>query len=238
VNDQELQAGASFLAEAGLTLFAILDCAALPAETSEAMLSAEIPLANYRRLVLIGHGGRRMWAELHTWGINTGDPIDHYSTVMTRQFIRDYLHNPPTLWLYPNTPYLVPLQQLGQLACWSHPSPLGQGIHPVYGVWFAYRAAFLTTLDLPLRTDPPQISPCESCADKPCFRACPVGAVQLNRFDVNSCAHHRLRPGSFCADRCLARLACPVFPEHRYTLPQIQYHYRHSLTVLRAWYGG
>ena len=27
-----------------------------------------------------------------------------------------------------------------------------------------------------------------------------------------------------------------LFPEHRYTLPQIQYHYNHSLTTLRAWY--
>ena len=54
MNDQKLEAGAHFLAEAGLNLFAILDCATLPAETSKAMLIADIPLADYRRLVLIG----------------------------------------------------------------------------------------------------------------------------------------------------------------------------------------
>ena len=46
-----------------------------------------------------------------------------------------------------------------------------------------------------------------------------------------------LRESPWCcqaANGCVAGL--PLFPEHRYTLPQIQYHYNHSLTTLRAWY--
>ncbi|NCF67998.1 MAG: hypothetical protein GWP61_18685 [Chloroflexi bacterium] len=235
MKEQDLENGSAFLAGAGLNLCAVLDCATLPAETEEVILAAGVPLADYRRLMLIGHGGRQMWSALQDWGMKTADPVDHYSTVITRQFIHDYLHNPPTFWLYPNTPYLIPLQQLGQLAGWSAPSPLGQGINPTYGVWFAYRTAFLTTLELPPRTSPPQPVPCAGCSAKPCIQACPVGAVQLDSFNIDACVKHRLRPHSPCADRCLARIACPYFPEHRYTLPQIQYHYGRSLSSLQAW---
>jgi hypothetical protein len=201
------------------------------------MLAASVPLADYARLVLVGHGGRRMWDELQDWGLQTADPVDHYSSTITRQFIEDYLHNPPILWLYPNSPYLIPLQQLGQLAGWSTPSPLGQGINPVYGVWFAYRTAFLTTKELPLSSSSgaSQIDLCEYCIDKPCIQACPVEAVRSHYFDVDKCVKHRLEPHSVCADRCLARMACPFFPEHKYSLEQIQYHYGRSLFSLRSW---
>lgn len=233
---RQLEAGREFLAGASLNLFAVLDCATLPPPIAEAMRGQGIPLAEYRRLVLVGHGGRRLWEALQAHGLETADPVDHYSVTRTSYFLRHYLPDPSVLWLYPDTPYLVPLQQLGQLAGWSYPSPLGQGIHPAYGVWFAYRAAFLTTLALPLRHEPPQPSPCDACPDKPCIRACPVGAVRPERFDVDGCARYRLGGQSPCADRCLARLACPFFPEHRYSLPQVQYHYRHSLATLRTWY--
>lgn len=237
MKERDIAPGTTFLAGAGLNLFAVLDCAALPESTTAPMLASGVPLADYRRLVLLGHGGRRLWAALQKWGVKTTDPVDHYSLTLTRQFIRDYLGDPPVCWLYPQTDYLAPLQQLGALAGWSHSSPLGLGIHPEYGVWFAYRAAFLTTAELPLRVEPERPSPCATCTNKPCITTCPVEAVQIDRFDVDGCARYRLRPQSPCADRCLARLACPFFPEHRYTLAQMQYHYRHSLGTLRAWYG-
>ena len=229
--------GIAFLADAGLNLFAVLDWAALPEAIAAPILTSGVPLADYRRLVLVGHGGRRLWAALQKWGLQMADPVDQYSAQITRQFIRDYLGAPPICWLYPDAPYLVPLQQLGALAGWSYPSPLGQGIHPEFGVWFAYRAAFLTTADLPLRVEPKQTSPCETCAEKPCITACPVGAVCLHNFGVDDCARYRLCEQSPCADRCLARLACPLFPEHRYMLSQIQYHYQYSLATLQNWYG-
>ena len=234
--DNTIEAGIAFLAEAGLNLFAILDCATLPSGIQTLLRASHVPLDAYQRLVLIGHGGQRMWAALQAWGMQTTGPVDHFSTVMARKFIADYLHHPPTLWLYPDTPYIVPLQQLGELAGWSYPSPLGSGISPIYGVWFAYRAAFLTNADIPVMRHAPVPSPCDKCAEKPCMTTCPVQAVQLNAFAVDACAHHRLRPKSPCMDRCLARMACPFFPEHRYTLPQIQYHYTHSLGTIKAWY--
>lgn len=234
---QAWASGVAFLADAGLNLCAVFDCQALPTAVSESMIAAGVPLAAYRRLVVLGHGGKRLWAALQAWGMATADPVDSYSIAITRRFIRDDLHDPPVLWLYPQTEHTIPLQQLGMLAGWSQPSPLGLGISPEFGVWFAYRAAFLTTAVLPLRTEPQRPSPCASCRDKPCLPACPAGATHPDQFNVAACAAHRLRPQSSCADRCLARLACPFFTEHRYTLPQIQYHYRDSLQTLRAWYG-
>jgi epoxyqueuosine reductase len=233
-----LTTGIQFLAQGGLNLFASLDLAALPEPIRQMMAQSGVPLGDYRRLVLLGHGGRRMWEALQAGGWRTADPVDHYSASLTCQFIADYLGDPPTFWLYPETDYLIPLGQLGELAGWSHPSPLGLGISPIYGVWFAYRAAFLTSLDLPIITDSPQPSPCATCPDKPCIRACPAGAVQPEGFDVTGCSQYRLTASSPCADRCLARLACPFFPEHRYTLSQVQYHYGQSLKTLQTWYDG
>jgi epoxyqueuosine reductase len=242
----KLKEGARFLAEGGLNLLAVFDCADLPSPAAQIMAghgvpaATVVPVAEYRRLVVVGHGGRRMWEALQEFGMETDDPVDDYSIALTRRFIQEYLDGASHLWLYPGTEYIVPLQQLGEAAGWSYPSPLGLGISPVFGVWFAYRTAFLIDADLPLVFEEATPSPCDSCAAKPCIQSCPVGAVQVRMrvsFDVEGCARHRLRRGSPCADRCLARMACPYFPEHRYTLPQMRYHYGRSLETLRAWFG-
>ncbi len=104
--------------------------------------------------------------------MKTSDPVDHFSLVMTQRFIVDFLSAPPVLMLYP-TGYNIPLQRLGALAGWHHPSLLGLGINGTYGIWFAYRAAFLTTLPLPaIQHSPIRPSPCDTCPDKPCIKAC------------------------------------------------------------------
>ncbi len=222
-----IERGFQFLAAGGLNLAAVFDCAMLP--TNMLTMTDDVPWNAYQRLVLVGHGGRRMWEALQEKGMAENDPVDSYSRDLTQQFIHRYLDNPKTYWLYPSTPHLVPLQQLGALAGWSHPSPLGLGISPVFGVWFAYRAAFLVDADLPLRQVLHRPSPCDSCVDKPCISTCPVGAVKMGAFDVAGCWGYRSQPQSPCQDRCLSRMACPYFPEHRYSLAQIQYHYGISL---------
>jgi epoxyqueuosine reductase len=232
-----LKEGTRFLAEGGLNLLAVLDCDGLPQPAAQMMYENGVPLVEYRRLVLVGHGGRRMWEALQEKGMESTDPVDDYSITLTQQFIHDHLDEAPVLWLYPQTEFVIPLQQLGEAAGWSYPSPLGSGISPAFGVWFAYRTAFLIDADLPLMYEEAAPSPCDSCVDKPCIRTCPVGAVQQDSFNIEGCGQHRLDRDSSCADRCLARMACPYFPEHRYTLPQIQYHYGRSLETLCEWYG-
>lgn len=236
MDEAKLSEGIEFLAEQGLNLFASLPCATLPDDVVQAMRAEDIPLHDYTGLVLIGHGGRRLWQALTAFGMQTADPVDHFSRVMTRRFIDEFLGAPPVLMLYP-TGYHIPLQKLGALAGWHHPSPLGLGINETYGVWFAYRTAFLTTLPLPPIQNPATTSPCDTCQDQPCVSACPAQAVQgIGQFQVANCIDFRLQTQSVCQDRCLSRLACPVAPEHRYDLAQLTYHYNRSLATIREYY--
>lgn len=236
MNEAKLSQGVEFLANQGLNLFAVLPCETLPDNVSQTLLAEDIPLKDNRSLVLIGHGGWRLWQALTAFGMQTSDPVDHFSLVMTRRFIDEFLDSPPVLMLYP-AGYTIPLQQLGALAGWHHPSPLGLGINETYGVWFAYRVAFLTTLALPAIQNPQTLSPCDTCRDKPCINACPAQAVQgVGQFKVSACVDFRLQEQSVCQDRCLSRLACPVAPEHRYESAQLHYHYTHSLASIRRYH--
>lgn len=232
----DFSAGVKFLADNGLNMISVSSCIDLPDQTVGIIASSGIPLANYRQLVLIGHGGRLLWEKMHSTDLDNKDPVDHFSGSITRQFIRDYLDNAAVLWLYPDSRYSVPLQQLGEAAGWCSPSPLGLGISADYGLWFAYRALFLINSNLPMTSALPHLSPCNRCAQQPCITACPPEAAQKERLNMALCARHRLAPHSSCADRCLSRLACPVHPEHRYEPEQIQYHYQVSLATLRHWY--
>lgn len=227
--------GIQFLADHGLNLFAALDCVALSQSIRDAFKIDDVPLGRYSRLVLIGNGGTNMWDVLRrsTTGpwIDRADPVDDFSKAVTRQFVEKYLLDADSHLFYPG-PSSVSLIQLGALANWSHSSPLGLGIHPRYGLWFAYRAAFLTTAELALRTEAAAAHPCEACVEKPCVSACPVGAVSAtDLFDVSTCYGHRLQPESNCASQCFARAACPVRLEHIYSSEQIAHHYDLSLAM-------
>ena len=152
-DETQLLQGIRFLAEQGLNLFATLTCATLPDDIGQALLAEDIPLHDYPSLVLIGHGGRGLWPALTAFGLQTAHPVDHFSRVMTQRFIDEFLGAPPVLMLYP-TDYTIPLQKLGTVAGWHHPSPLGLGINDTYGLWFAYRTAFLNDYSLAPNTAP------------------------------------------------------------------------------------
>lgn len=237
MDSKHLVAGIQFLAEAGLNLLAVLGVDGLPTAVRE-----QFPAdAAGQHLLLVGHGGRALWENLQAWPAfaHTADPIDQYTITHTERFLAEFAGNPPVKWLYPHndTAVTVPLQKLGALAGWSYPSPLGLGIHPEFGIWFAYRAALLVDAAWAERVSAPQASPCEACVARPCLSACPAGATHPQTFDGIACADHRLRPASSCAATCHARLACPFFTAHRYSAKQMAYHYRHSLETLRVWFG-
>ena len=232
-NSSDLDTGLAYLATQGFNLYHCFDVSSLPAEVVAMMPDA--PLQSFSRLILLGAGGNRFWPAFTAAQVDTANPVDDYSIDIASRFIAEHLAGADSHVLYPG-PMPVPLQRLGTLAGWSHPSPLGLGINATYGVWFAYRAAFLTTAPITPSTARNTTSPCATCADKPCVTACPAGAVHTNAdFDIPACIQFRLSDQSPCYDRCLARMACPFFPEHRYPLAQIQHHYGFGVEALRRY---
>lgn len=221
------------LDKAGLNLQAVFDVATLPAE-----IAAGIPpLEGGRsasRLVLIGHGGRRLWSAIMAAGVSSDDPIDDYSTSTVEAWFAGHFPGYGYRRLYPGDE-APGLQHLGLLAGWHHSSPFMVGIRPEWGTWFAYRVLFAT--DAPIAPTPRLTlrSPCESCSGKPCIGACPGKAMADGRFELGRCVDFRVAAHSPCARTCLAREACPVGGQHRYAAEQIHHTYAISLQAIRTW---
>lgn len=217
---------------AGLNRQAIIDLAALPADL-RARLAAVEPLDGYRQLILIGHGGPRLWTCVQAAGLDSPDPIDDY----TRQTVHRCLDALPGIryhLLYPGECPLD-LQRLGQLAGWHHPSPFMVGIDAHWGSWSAYRALLLANTRFPPTARTDHGHPCPDCTAKPCLPACPAGAIGAAGFNLAACLEYRKQPGSACRLSCQARLACPIGREHRYPDEQIAHSYAISLRMIETW---
>lgn len=108
----------------------------------------------------------------------------------------------------------------------GHVSPLGLNIHPVFGLWHAYRAALLFAEDPGLPAPPAGRSPCTDCVERPCLQACPVQAFDGVRYDVDACVEHLAAPqGAPCVQGgCRARAACPVGQAYAYRPAQAAFH--------------
>ena len=173
-------------------------------------------LADVSTIVLIGMAGRSGW-DAFAASAEAHDGLDHPLDRFSRRVIGTLAQNLGAAALYPfGGPPYWPFQQWAQRCEPVHPSPLGLLIHPRYGLWHSYRGAlgFARSLDVPAWEATP--SPCETCAEKPCLGACPVGAFVVGGYDVPACVAHLKSPaGSDCMDYgCLARRACPVGAEH------------------------
>lgn len=91
-------------------------------------------------------------------------------------------------------------------------SPTGMLVHDRVGLMISYRGAlhFDAEFAIPKANGP---SPCATCADRPCARACPVRALaDGSAYDVAVCHRHLdSRAGKSCMMQgCAARLACPL----------------------------
>lgn len=224
----------------GLNLHAVLDVAALPASVRAGLDLPSDELAKYPRLVLIGHAGRAFWSVLKGRGLHGSDPVDTFVQEQVEAWMARQVGAPAWRLVFPGAAP-VGLQALGEQAGWHHPSPFWVGVQAGWGSWYAYRAAVLVADLWPLTPLQRAESPCLSCAARPCVSACPAQALDgdlVQRREgtgLRACVDFRLQAESPCADRCLARQACPVGIEHRYTDEQTAYHYLQSLPALRAW---
>lgn len=187
------------------------------------------PQSPARFVVLLGNAGPDMFRRFRA----ERDPERHAMDDWTRHTLEPLAEDLGARALFPfGGPPHWPILTWARKAGAGHVSPLGLNIHPTFGLWHAYRAAFI----FPVAFDiPPQKSqnPCQTCVAKPCLSACPVGAFSGTAYDVNACAAHvRTKAGEACQGTgCLARHACPVGQAFAYSPMQAQFHMRAFLAA-------
>lgn len=175
-----------------------------------------------RTLVLAGNAGPRMWRAFNAARAGGALTLDLWSAGILRALAARL----GARAVFPFERPYPPFQRWAMRAEACHASPLGLLIHPDYGLWHGYRGALLFTVAIALPAPDRRVSPCESCADRPCLRACPVSAFDGKGYDVPACARHLAgAPEPDCMDiGCLARHACPVGPDYRYAPAQARFH--------------
>ncbi len=175
-------------------------------------------------LVLVGNAGSAMWESfIGNADREARNPLDSW----LRPALERIASTAGATALFPNDgPPFVPVHDWAMRAEPVYRSPIGILIHPEFGLWHVYRAAFLFDRDveLPPRRETP--SPCEACERKPCLTVCPADAFRPDRFDAESCVGHvESANGASCRDRgCLARRACPVGRDYLYPPEQQAFH--------------
>jgi len=243
------------LADAGFNLVAAFRVGELDSATQAVLPDfGTVPKAD-QSLVVVASGGNRLWAAMSKRNMlpeaGSVDPVDHYSISEVSSSL-DVCSNPAQrALLYPMPDSGIPagfagpapaghvsLQKLGSLAGWHQSSPMGIGIHPEHGLWFAYRALVLLDLSVDSeRTDHSGVlenDTCARCKTRDCVSSCPASAITYAALpDMQACADFRLSENSVCQTQCLARKSCPVGKAMRYHDDQIRYHYTISLDSLR-----
>lgn len=220
------------LTAAGLNRQHVFNLADLPAE----LLAPLGDMGGYRQLILLAHGGRRLWECVQAHDLHSAHPIDDYCVFTVDRIFRPILPAGGYRLVYPGEAP-IGLQSLGKLAGWHHPTPFMVGIDQEFGSWSAYRAVLLADSDFCPSQAVDRKSPCTTCQSPPCIATCPAGALAGGEFSLTKCSAYRLQPESPCAHGCLARQACPVGVEHRYEPAQIAHSYARSLAMLRLYLG-
>ncbi len=178
-----------------------------------------------KTLVLVGFVGSGNWpafADSPEAADGQPNPLDRWSLKVVSGLADDLGATP----LFPFGEPFLPFQRWAQRAEPVHVSPLGILIHPDWGLWHAYRGALAFADRIALPPPDRRPSPCDSCADRPCLSACPVGAFTPAGYEVPTCVGHIGGPaGATCMEGgCLARLVCPVGAEFRYRPEQAHFH--------------
>lgn len=221
----------SALAAVGLNLHAVLDIDALPAELRTPLRADFDPAGRCRQLILIGHAGTALWAEVQRAGAGGADPIDDFSVAAVQRWFGAHGGGRHHVFVYPGN-CRIGLQALGSVAGWHHPTPFKVGIMQPWGSWFGYRAVLLADTMFTPTPPRPQESPCASCATRVCVAACPAPAMDSGDFDLAACLAYRVEADSRCRATCVARLACPVGAQHRYDDAQLRHSYVQSLAAI------
>ncbi|MGH6854644.1 MAG: ferredoxin, partial [Aestuariivirga sp.] len=139
-----------------------------------------------RFVILIGNAGPQMFRRFARERNPSKDLLDDWTRDVVSVLARDLDANAVFPFDKPPLPFLTWARRAGA----GHVSPLGLNIHSTYGLWHAYRAALLFSVAFDLPPASAGAHPCETCAEKPCLSACPVGAFTATGYDAGACAAH------------------------------------------------
>jgi hypothetical protein len=181
---------------------------------------------------LVGVVGSAFWPHFKAssfYSDGQPDPLDRWSRAIGNALAARF--GGLALFPFDGPPYL-PFQRWADRAEATQPSKLLLRIHPLFGLWHAYRFALaLPEPPLPaLKSAPALQAPpadlCASCSGQPCLQACPAGAYTGTTFVLEACAAHlHCDAGAPCMQSgCLARRACPVGAAFRYTPEHAAFH--------------
>lgn len=136
------------------------------------------------------------------------DPIDRWSRRVITKIAQRF--DAEAEFPFTGPPY-APFIQWALDSGRAFSSPTGMLVHDEVGLMISYRGALRLPDVIPV-PEANAASPCDSCEDKPCTTACPVGALASDHpYDVAGChAYLDTAPGQDCMTAgCLARRACP-----------------------------
>lgn len=178
-----------------------------------------------RTVVLVGNAGDALW-RVFSASPEAGDGQAHPLDRWSRRVIGAIAAELGGAVCLPNDgPPWPPFAAWARRAEPVTESPIGILVHPDYGLWHAYRGAILLDRAIALPAPDGRPPPCDTCADQPCRRACPVGAFGPGGYDVSACAHFLSDgQGARCGGGCLARRACPVGQQYNYARAQQALH--------------
>ncbi|GHF63268.1 hypothetical protein GCM10017056_38170 [Seohaeicola zhoushanensis] len=164
-----------------------------------------------RTLILLG-AGAAFWPVFRAAPEATDtqpDPVDRWSLRVVGALAERF--DATALFPFGGPPY-QPFIAWARASGRAFQSPVGMLVHDSVGMMISYRGALHLPGEIACPV-PAGVSPCDSCAAKPCTTACPVGALSADRpYDLDAC-HGFLdtRPGQDCmAQGCAARRACPL----------------------------
>jgi hypothetical protein len=164
------------------------------------------------------------------------DPLDRWSAHLGHALAAK--HGGRAVFPFDGPPF-YPFQQWADRSEPTESSPIMLRIHPRHGLWHAYRFALtLPSLDpadaqaLQAEASERQhlsahsTSLCAQCNGQPCLQACPVDAFTAGQYRIDACATHlHAHLDSDCMQHgCLARRACPVGADARYTPEHAVFH--------------
>jgi hypothetical protein len=194
----------------------------------EELKSLQIDVDGVVSIALVGNIGSSYWSEFSQsdeYQDGKPDPLDRWSRRVAEQVAKEI--GASTIYPFEGPPY-YPFLQWAKRAEPLNQSPMGLMIHSNYGLWHSYRFGLLLQSQVSDALDISVESPCQTCAEQPCLRACPVDAFSASGYDVDSCATHlKTTADAGCHQQgCLARNACPVGEAFRYESAQHTFHLR------------